>query len=31
VQTLLVTGNREISRSTARSMAAGPRRGGEEP
>jgi hypothetical protein len=31
VQTLLVSGNREISRSTARSMAAGPRREGEEP
>ena len=31
VQTLLVSGNRESSRSTARSMAAGPRRGGEEP
>ena len=31
VQTLLVPGNRESSRSTARSMAAGPRRGGEEP
>ena len=31
VQTLLVTGNRELSRSTARSMAAGPRREGEEP
>jgi hypothetical protein len=31
VQTLLVSGNRESSRSTARSMAAGPRREGEEP
>ena len=31
VQTLLVSGNREISRSTARSMAAGPHREGEEP
>ena len=31
VQTLLVTGNREISRSTARPMAAGPHREGEEP
>jgi hypothetical protein len=31
VQTLLVSGNREISRSTARPMAAGPRREGEEP
>jgi len=31
VQTLLVSGNRESSRSTARSVAAGPRREGEEP
>ena len=31
VQTLLVSGNRESSRSTARSMAAGPRQEGEEP
>ena len=31
VQTLLVSGNREISRSTARSKAAGPRQEGEEP
>jgi len=31
VQTLLVSGNRESSRSTARSKAAGPRREGEEP
>jgi hypothetical protein len=31
VHTLLVSGNRESSRSTARSMAAGPRREGEEP
>ena len=31
VQTLLVSGNRESSRSTARSEAAGPRREGEEP
>ena len=31
VQTLFVTGNRESSRSTARSMAAGPRQEGEEP
>jgi len=31
VQTLLVSGNREISRSTARSLAAGPHREGEEP
>ena len=31
VQTLLVSGNRENSRSTARSKAAGPRREGEEP
>jgi hypothetical protein len=31
VQTLLVTGNRESSRSTARSRTAGPRREGEEP
>ena len=31
VQTLLVAGNRENSRSTARSMAAGPRQEGEEP
>jgi hypothetical protein len=31
VQTLHVSGNRESSRSTAWSMAAGPRRGGEEP
>jgi hypothetical protein len=31
VQTLLVSGNRESSRSTARSKAAGPRQGGEEP
>ena len=31
VQTLLVAGNRESSRSTARSKAAGPRREGEEP
>ncbi len=31
VQTLLVSGNRESSRSTARSLAAGPRREGEEP
>ena len=30
-QTLLVSGNRESSRSTARSMAAGPRQEGEEP
>jgi len=30
VQTLLVSGNRESSRSTARSKAAGPRREGEE-
>jgi hypothetical protein len=31
VQTLLVSGSRESSRSTARSKAAGPRREGEEP
>ena len=31
MQTLLVSGNRESSRSTARSKAAGPRQGGEEP
>jgi hypothetical protein len=31
VQTLLVSGNRESSRSTVRSKAAGPRREGEEP
>jgi hypothetical protein len=31
LQTLLVSGNRESSRSTARSKAAGPRREGEEP
>ena len=31
VQTLLVSGNRESSRSTARSKAAGPRQKGEEP
>jgi len=31
MQTLLVSGNRESSRSTARSMTAGPRREGEEP
>jgi hypothetical protein len=31
VQTLLVTGNRESSRSTARSRTADPRREGEEP
>jgi hypothetical protein len=31
VQTLLVSGNRESSRSTARSKAAGPRQEGEEP
>ena len=31
VQTLFVSGNRESSRSTARSKAAGPRREGEEP
>jgi hypothetical protein len=31
VQTLLVSGNRESSRSTARPKAAGPRREGEEP
>jgi hypothetical protein len=31
VQTLLVSGNRESSRSTARSKAAGPHREGEEP
>ena len=31
VQTLLVTGSRESSRSTARSKTAGPRREGEEP
>ena len=31
VQTLLVAGNRESSRSTARSKAAGPRQEGEEP
>jgi hypothetical protein len=31
VQTLLVPGNRESSRSTARSKAAGPRQEGEEP
>ena len=31
VQTLLVSGNRESSRSTARSKAAGPRREGEKP
>jgi hypothetical protein len=31
VQTLLVSGNRESSRSTARSRTAGPRREGEEP
>ena len=31
VQTLLVSGNRESSRSTARSWAAGPRQEGEEP
>jgi hypothetical protein len=31
MQTLLVSGNRESSRSTARSRAAGPRREGEEP
>ena len=31
VQTLLVSGNREISRSTARPKAAGPRQEGEEP
>jgi hypothetical protein len=31
VQTLLVSGNRESSRSTARCKAAGPRREGEEP
>jgi len=31
VQTLLVSGNRESLRSTARSMAAGPHREGEEP
>ena len=31
MRTLLVSGNRESSRSTARSMAAGPRQGGEEP
>jgi hypothetical protein len=31
VQTLLVSGNRESSRSTAWSKAAGPRREGEEP
>jgi hypothetical protein len=31
VQTLLVSGNRESSRSTARPKAAGPRQGGEEP
>ena len=31
VQTLLVSGNRESSRSTARPQAAGPHREGEEP
>lgn len=31
VRTLLVSGNRESSRSTARFKAAGPHRGGEEP
>jgi hypothetical protein len=31
VQTLFVSGNRESSGSTARSLAAGPRREGEEP
>jgi hypothetical protein len=31
MQTLLVSGNRESSRSTARSKAAGPHREGEEP
>jgi hypothetical protein len=31
MQTLLVSGNRESSRSTARSLAAGPRQEGEEP
>jgi hypothetical protein len=31
VQTLLVSGNRESSRSTARPKAAGPRQEGEEP
>jgi len=31
VQTLFVSGNRESSRSTARSKAAGPHREGEEP
>jgi hypothetical protein len=31
MQTLLVSGNRESSRSTARSKAAGPRQEGEEP
>jgi hypothetical protein len=31
VQTLFVSGNRENSRTTARSKAAGPRQEGEEP